>query len=60
MSIEAATGPMRPTILAVDDDTTILAILGRLLHPHFNLSLPVKAKEKADARCSGTRIGAWQ
>lgn len=50
----------RPTILTVHDDTGNLAILGRLLNPHYNVPLPVKAKEEADARCSGTRPGTWQ
>lgn len=104
MNTEAAAA--RPTILAVDDDPGNLAILGRLLHPHYNVlaraqihldlkraqlaagpecfsrsrtgaarstarsagawpsaftvSLQVKVTEKADARCSGTRVGAWQ
>jgi hypothetical protein len=58
MSTDTKTPHARPTILAVDDDTTHPAILGRLLHPRYSVSLPVKAE--ADARCCGTRLGTWQ
>ncbi|OYY74070.1 MAG: diguanylate cyclase [Gammaproteobacteria bacterium 28-57-27] len=37
MSTNASAQAARPTILAVDDDPDNLSILGRLLHPHYNV-----------------------
>jgi len=58
MSTGTKTPHARPTIPAVDDDTTRPAIPGRLLHPRYSVSLSVKAE--ADVRCCGTQLGTWQ
>jgi putative two-component system response regulator len=52
MSTDAKTPPTRPTILAVDDDTGNLAILGWLLHPHYNV-LAAPSGERALAIATG-------
>jgi len=52
MNKDATTRAARPTILAVDDDTTNLAILGRLLNPHYRV-LAAPSGERALAIAAG-------
>ena len=52
MSTDTKTLLTRPTILAVDDDTSNLAILGRMLHPQYSV-LAAPSGERALAVAAG-------